>query len=514
MIRVLSAALALLAVIFASGTQARDWYFAETDNFRIYSESDEDDLRELAIELERLDQALRILSGIGPSEFRTPGHAKLTLYRFGDPRHIGELLDSRSVAGFFSARTGQSVAFTPERQERVRGLGQRATGLELDPRGVLFHEYAHFFMYQHSNAAYPFWYSEGFAELFYTAEFGEDRFTIGEPPASRAFALGSLRADTREMFEERQRHNLERIYGHGWLLTSFLLFDVDRRTQLNEYIRRLNSGEPSLAAAEAVFGDLDELDRQLDAYRRGESRLLRIPYYDPSTPSVSIRRLSQDEEDVMDLVVRSTAGVTEDQARRQVSSARRLVERYPDSLPVLRAAMEVEYDAGDLDEAEQLAERAHAVDANAIEAMLYRANIAMRRGAEDPAQYEAAREYFLAANAIDSTDPRALYGYYLNFAIPGEDVSQNAAIALEAAFGEAPYSNDVRSALAHWLLTEDRDDEARVVLGPQINNPHRRGGDRLRALFDGTEEDSRAELLEFLRPKPYGYEPPEDDDDD
>lgn len=514
--RFLPAVLAALALFLPNVAKAADWYYAESANFRLYAYDDEEDVRRFTIQLERLDQALRILTGIGPATEPPADFDKVTVFRFGETRDIGNLVGARSVGGFFIPRAGQSVAFVPRRADRVRGLGQRATGLELQPEGVLFHEYVHYFMNFHTPAAYPAWYSEGFAEIFYTIELGEDRFTIGEPPPTRAFSLGRLRVDTASMFdpEEDDRMAVARIYGHGWLLTSYLMNERSRDGQLNRYMRLLNEGRDSLEAAEEAFGDLRELDREVDRYRRSNAYLIHGSYLDESTPEVSVRRLTPAEEEIIEMVARSKVGVTEEQAQDQVPDARRAVERFPDSLPVLHAAIEVEFDAGNLDEANALAERALAIDPDSMVAALYRAEIAMRRAADDPELYLEARRRFLDANAISSDHPAPLYGYYKTFVLAGEPPTENAAIALEAAFREAPYDYGIRTALGHLLLLEERDDESFVVMTPFINNPHSRSGRRMRGWYESGDPADREKLLERLQPRPYDWERPDEWDEE
>ena len=58
------------------------------------------------------------------------------------------------------------------------------------PEKVLFHEYTHHFMFQHFEAAYPKWYSEGFAETIATIAMKPDgSFHIGDPPNYRSDLL-------------------------------------------------------------------------------------------------------------------------------------------------------------------------------------------------------------------------------------------------------------------------------------------------------------------------------------
>ncbi len=519
MSRTLIAALAVFTLLIPNIAKAADWYLAETQNFRLYSYGDEEDAREFAIEMERLDQALRIISLIGPAQEMPDAHDKVTVFRFGTTSDMGDLVGRRSVGGFFIPRAGQPVAFVPRRNDNARGLGQNNRRFGLDPRGTLFHEYTHYFMNFHAPAAYPSWYSEGFAELFFTIDFEEDRFTIGQPPEAREYALREMEIETRKMFDppppmggRAGAIESERIYGHGWLLTSYLTFEPSRRGQGREYLVLINQGRDSLEVAEEVFGDLTAFDREVDRYRQSNAHIMRIPYLFEEEPEVTVRRLTDGEVAVMDLVTRSKVGVSEEQAQAQVGDARSAVAQYPSSIPVLLAAMEVEFDAGNLDEAEALVDRALEIDPNAIRAAIYRADITMRRAAENAELYELARSQYIAANNIVPNHPEALFGYYRSFILNDERPTDNAALALEQAYFEAPFDFGIRQALAHLLMTEDRDEEAFAIMSPVVNNPHNGFGRVLRPLIESEEEEDREELMSLIQPRPYGYEPPEDEE--
>ena len=72
-------------------------------------------------------------------------------------------------------------------------LARTSKGIERGPRldikTVLLHEYTHHFMYQYFPAAYPTWYSEGFAEFMASPVFNDDgSIGIGAPPEYRGSA--------------------------------------------------------------------------------------------------------------------------------------------------------------------------------------------------------------------------------------------------------------------------------------------------------------------------------------
>ena len=58
--------LAALAAAMAVPAAAQNWAYAESDRFRVYSEGGEQAARTMAIKLERLDDAMRLFTGVRP----------------------------------------------------------------------------------------------------------------------------------------------------------------------------------------------------------------------------------------------------------------------------------------------------------------------------------------------------------------------------------------------------------------------------------------------------------------
>ncbi|WP_162935618.1 tetratricopeptide repeat protein [Tsuneonella amylolytica] len=513
-------AIALLATaIAAPAFAATDWYEAESDHFIVYSAGGESDARELATQMERLDGALRMIRGMSTESKELPDAVKLTVYQFGETRDIAALYgNSRSgVAGFFIPRAGRSVAFVPLRQDRDRGgIGTRVVEGDLDPGKVLFHEYTHYFMFQHAAAAYPFWYVEGFAELFGTLNLTENGFNLGEPPKHRASALRELTIDVRKLFDpprEMDYYMAMKQYAYGWMAVSYLTFEPSRKGQLADYLKRINAGEENLPAAEKAFGDLSALQKDLEAYRNGRARAIAVTYANYQPPRVDVRPLTEAQAAQMDLHIRSSRGVNESSARALVDPARELVTRYPESIAVLRAAVEAEFDAKNYDRSSAIADRMLQLDPAAVDAHLYKAMIALEKAKTDPAQFKVARQHYVAANNIDPNEPQALSGYYLTYAYANETAPEDALIALDRSYDLAPFDPGIRMALAHQLLTENRDKEALMILGPIVNDPHSgKRAERYRKLVENLKAGDREPLLSKLQPTLKSGDEEEDGD--
>jgi len=379
---------------------------------------------------------------------------------------------------------------------------------QLDPEGTLFHEYVHYFMFQHSDAPYPLWYSEGFAELFSNLEFNEDHFIIGEVPSHRSFGLTTVPVDLEKMFDppaSPDRYRTVRTYGHGWLLASHLNLNPERRGQMTRYMQAIAEGKPIMEAAEIAFGDLDVLRRELEEFRRGAARTLKVPYATQADPAVEIRPLDEAQAARMETMIIQKRGVDEKQAASLVNKTRGLVQRYPQSPEVLLVAMEAEFDARNYGESEELAQSVLAADPDSTEAAMYYADAALRQSYEDPSKLPVARSRFAAANRMETDHAYPLYGYYLTYLFDEsvDEIPETAKRALEASFRYAPFDNSVRQALVHMLLMEDRPNEAKIVGASYIDGNG--GFDCLRRKkFDEYLAGNKEPLLEQVRPRHPG----------
>lgn len=502
------------AALFASPASADDgkWWTAESDRFRIYSEGTQEDAVAMATKLERLDQAMRLFRGMPLDGAEVPDTGKVTVYQFGEARDIGRLAGADAVAGFFVARAGDSVAFVPLKEERRQQSNSSAGTRDqvefydyrLKPQETLFHEYTHYFMFQHAPAAYPFWYVEGMAELFGTLELTENGFNLGAVPESRRGMIQRYDVDVDRLFNPpRQFTYLDAMlgYAHGWLATSYLSFEPSREGQLANYLRLINGGTKSIDAARQAFGDLEKLEKELNGYRKQRARGVSVQFPALSVPEIDVRELSADENARMMLHMQQNAGVTKEKAKRLVSDARELAARHPRSVPVLLTATEAEFDAGNLREADAMAKRVLDLAPDSVEAHLFLARIAMEYAKQDTAYLPVARSHYVTANRIENRHPEALVGYYRTFALSGETPPENALIALENAYSYAPFDENVRKTLAHLLLTENRDEEALILLSPIINSPHSSKELReYRELVAKLEAGDRQPLVDKLKP--------------
>lgn len=464
--------IALALAMLASPAHA-EWHQAQSDNFVIYADDSAEDIQRFGQMLERYHAAMELLTG---REVPAPSPSnRVTIYVVGGEREFEKLGLGENVAGFYIPRAGGSVAFVPS----IR-LRSGETDFSII---VLMHEYAHHFLISGSRHAMPRWLSEGAAEFFASAKFPSDgSVEIGRPAYHRAAEL-TYAADVsveelldHKLYEKQRGKQSDAYYGRAWALYHYLSFDEDRRGQLAAYWKSVASGSSSREAAVSVFGDLEELEKDLDSYLR-RRRMLSYDLPADRLPigSVGVRQVSRGMAEVLPLVIRSKRGVDDKAAAELLPEIQSVAARFPKDPQVLAALAEAEYDAGNDAAAIAAADRAIAADP-AVKNAYVQKGYALFRTAPDAedrdAAYKAAMVPFSALNKLENDHPLPLIYFYRSYAERGETPSDHARHALERASMLAPFDKGLAMEVAMMQAQEGRIEWARATLQPIAADPH------------------------------------------
>ena len=511
--RLICAALAALASVMAyvAPAGAQEWHQAETAHFIVKSRDSEDATRHFAELMERYDRGLRFLAGLPEDHVEESVANKPVIYRFGDYTDMSRLYGNASagVGGFFIPRAGASVGYAPSRRQRSNNSRERRDRTDSIEQ-VLLHEYTHYFMRQNYPAAYPRWYSEGYAEMVSTVRFNEDgSFHLGDPPQSRGAIISSRPlSDLDEMLDDdyvASGYDQYQHYVTGWLFAHYLNFNPQREAKLREYLTAIGQGQDSLTTAQRIFGDLDALQRELIDYRRGPFPGYDVRPNEMGVPEVTVTPITGVEAELIEQEYTLARGVSAEDANGIAARLRLAVGQHPDSAHAhaLLAAAEVssrEFAAG-----LAAATRATELDPQNANAWLSRAAALMGLAEDDPAQYAVARTALGQARRIDPLDPRPLIMFYLSWyeEKDGADLPEQAVTALEAAYEEAGSDTYFRILLGRQLVMEDRLREARVVMTPALYSGHGYKVDdddvvTPQQLFDALDANDRDLTLELL----------------
>src|SRR5206468_9567005 len=129
-----------------------------------------------------------------------------------------------------------------------------------------------------------------------------------------------------------------------------------RSGQLERYVDLLSNGTPSLDAARTAFGDLRQLDRELNGYMsRSMLSYLKLGGSKFQAGNIDIRQLSEGAAKVMSFRIQSKRGVNEKTAEPLAVQVRAIENRYPGDELVELTLAEAEIDSGHFDAAEAAA---------------------------------------------------------------------------------------------------------------------------------------------------------------
>lgn len=470
-----------LAALFALRPVAvqAEWMEASSPHFVVYADDSARDLQRFSEQLERYHAAMAMLTGrnVPPP---SPSN-RVTVYVVRGVGKVRELagMDDRYLQGFYVPRAGGSLAVVP----RVNaGIGVVDMSMI-----VLLHEYAHHFMIGASSFPMPRWLSEGGAEFFASAAFDADGgISLGRPAQHRAAELYLARDVTAgdlldpERYEKRGKSSgYDAFYGKSWLLYHYLTFEPARRGQLDRYLLAMATGKSSRDAAQEVFGDFAQLEKDLDAYlKRPRVQMFAIKPSMIQIGRVELRTLSAGEAEMMPVRIRSRRGVNDEQAKAVVADARKVAARYPQDAAVQSALAEAEYDAGNDMAAIDAADKALALDPGQVNAYVQKGFALFRQAGDakdSSAAYRAARMPFVQLNGREPDHPLPLVYYYRSFVEQGEAPTLLAMQGFERAVELAPFDLGLRMTLAMQQLQLGNHEAARRNLQPIAFNPH--GGD-------------------------------------
>lgn len=492
-----------------------EWLRAKSDHFIVYGDMSESEMRRRVERLERFHAALRTL-------FKVEREDVGTIYMTGSLGELQDLAGSAGVAGFYRGDAQGATGFVPKE------LPYNIPGMT--PETILFHEYTHHILLSSTTALYPGWVSEGLAELFATAKLRPDgSVVIGDENTSRGWAMTGLSRWSVERLLDSDNNppkGDERIelYSRGWLLLHYLLVSGNRPGQYIKFSQLVNDGKSGLDAGREAFGDLDKLNSEINVYMRSktfrsyliEAEKLR------NTGEITVATLSNGERAMLPYRMVSANGVDLARAKKLVTRARPVADRYPGDAAVQRNLAEMEFDAQELDRADAAADRALEADPQNLMAMVYKGRVAAKRAvaSKDAKQWKTARSWFLRANRRDPAYALPLVLFYDSFVAAEEPIPQGAIDSLGSAVVLAPADSSLRMRMGVEAIRLGNMSLARTILAPVAFDPHGSGKNPFAKLVKdidaGKSKDellARAAELKIDRINEFTEPLPEDKED-
>ena len=465
-----AAALALAAPASAA------WQQATSKHFVIYGDMPAEEMKAYAEKLEKFDAAARLVRSMKDPNVGDGNRVQVFVVptMLDVNRTLGNA--DAGVGGYYQGLVTGPQIVTPRKARQI--LDYR----KLEPETVFFHEYTHHLMLQDNNKPMPAWLTEGFAEFLANPMFNEDGSVgLGTPATHRAQAIYKARWAPLGDLLEGKADTLAysgfwgQNYAQGWLLNHYLAFEPKRKGQIETYVKGIEAGLNAREAAQRAFGDIGELEKELQEYRQRKNwPYLKIDATKLEIDPVTVTTLSPGASEVMMMRIYAKTSYGALNNGAVLKRVRDIAARHPNDLLVLRTLAEVEFDAKNFVEAEAAADAALKIDPRSTEALIYkgRAILARAKKANDQNLAKAARQKFLAVNKLDPEDPEALYLYYRTYRAVNAAAPKPAVEALKYATILAPQDNLVGIQLVSEYIRQNDLKAAADSLRPLAYLPH------------------------------------------
>ena len=468
----------VLALVLAivPGSAEAGWAVAKSDHFIVYTQRGETTARDAVERLEKFQIALRFITGTTA----TPSPARITVFLVANSEAVQATMPygGSGVAGYYSTARRGAFAIMSRRNEGAGNGSKGDTANDgLNAQQILFHELTHHFTFQYFPAAYPVWYTEGFADYIGSMEIGRDNVvSIGSQVENRYRAFGMNdwlpveRLLTAKSYADVD-NNVPLLYSEGWLLVHYLSNTKARPGQLKTYLTEVNQGRPFAQAATDAFGDLRKLDRELRDYSsRGVLTAIVLPFKKLDPGPVEVHALSPAEEAMLPFDMQLYAGVPRAEAGAFADRVTKAAAHYPDDARALALTTEAQRLAGRAGDAAVTADHwvriapgdglALAAQADARSAMLAEAH------STDPAPWRAVRQIYAAAAKAVPDQPQILRGFYETYRRQGIMPPASAQNALYSAFTLLPQEDGLRHEVAADFEQRGMLDEAIAIIRP------------------------------------------------
>lgn len=461
-------------LLFVPSIAHADWREAESNNFIVISDENEKTVKERAAGLERFGLVLQAMTGARRVK-DPPVKIKVYFVRTEADVRATMPFSGGGVAGYYNTTMRGPFAVMPQ-VDTGHQIG------DLPAKLIMQHELTHHFTFQYFPAAYPSWYSEGFADYCGAIEVGPDNIArVGETIENRIQTLQYVnwmpvaKLVTAKSYADVGK-NILAMYAEGWLLVHYLNSTSEGKAQLNKYLAAINAGIPYDKAAEA-FGDLHDLDGRLRTY---SSRLslhgTATKYEGLDVGPIKVRSLSSAESDLILQDISLSSGIAKSQGQEFAGTVRGIVARHSTDPWALRILTETERRTGNRIEAAAAAARWIAVAPKDGLALFNQAQLEIEAlqatKSVEGAAWKAARAKIVAASQLTPDDPQILKGYFDSYSAQGLTPPSSAREALYAAFKELPREEDLRVEAASSLENTNRIQDAIFVIRPLAYQIH------------------------------------------
>jgi len=383
----------LVSLLAAAPVPARakpeNWLEVRTPHFTVVTNANEKTGRRIADHFERMRSVFHVAFP----------HLSIDS---GSPIIVLAIKDEKDF------RTLEPQAYLAKGQLKLGGLFLRAPDknyvlMRVDAEGehpysVVYHEYTHLLLSK-SAEWLPLWLNEGLAEFYQNTDIHEKEVAVGQASPgnlmllreSRLLPLAALfTVDTNSpYYHEENKGSI--FYAESWALTHYMYIKdhLEKTQRLTDYAELLVKKVDPVTAATRAFGDLKQLQSNLEGYiRQGSFNYFKLAAStDVDDAAFKTQVLTATQADA----VRADFLAYDE----RIADARPLLDRVLQEDPKNVSAHEtmgfLEFHAGHMEDARKWYEQAVNLDSQSYIAHYYFAAISMNAGAGggDDAQVES-----------------------------------------------------------------------------------------------------------------------------
>lgn len=495
---------------------ADNWVKAQSEHFTVYSNNSQAVTRQFAQRLEAYYYTLYELYRAKNADADT-ARPRFDAYLLRDRRDMRAVWPDidEDVAGFYRQCEEGSAAYATYEVSISGGTSHIKKQKDGFLDYVLFHEYAHHFMFENYNVPLPAWYVEGFAEYFMTTQIDGADIAIGQVQPERYQRLiGEGWLDYADMLRgvrQTQSEKVFQFYAQSWLLTHYIMASPDRIKLFAAYIDDINAGADPVAAFESRFAvTMKALPGVLHDYLQKGVPVVSFTFKTMPEAKVEVTPMPKSADKLLmwrSVLETCAAGKLGKDLPERIDAERLKYGDDDFSQRVEARAVILQDDApvSHLDDIRKRLEQRVAVDPQDSEAqyLLGRAwyKQAALTGADHNADMSLARAALLKAYKLDPMYAPGLY--YLSLAqgnLPAypNEAAINAAIQ---ASNLAPSVTQYAWHAAQLLIFRDRPADATILLTPLAANPHSEStARRARAVIDAIQaQKPKDEVLALIQ---------------
>jgi hypothetical protein len=518
--------------ITVTGTKTREskvemskWRMAETPHVVVFSQNDEEELRDTAHNLEKLHFVLSALHGRVNAPDETIKIAVMMIGHAGEFEQL-RLTDLRWQYGPFPLRFAKTVYYDPREEGSVLATTKQGVNLVLRPsygrpthrncyeghRGPplsatldpsqypvnelafcqtaesrLYAGFAQNYLMTYFPAAYPRWFLQGFGEIFATMKAGENFVEYGQRPPGFMQVMEHYQYTGYPVTDILNGRYLagRRAWTpyHAWRLVHLLYFSDEWKPRLHNYLGAIARGD-DLQSAASAFGDPAQLQKAVSSYRgRKLLGFERMDFPAEHAPAPTVRQMTRAEAGLIRGRLELGARIevpAEDSPQHSAALARRSAwlarlrenaRQFPNLIENQLLLAEAECRAGNPQECLDAAERAIAQSPKDTTALVWKgtalAQLAVRApAAERQRRLKEARSFIVQANRLDQEGILPLIAFYSSFAVAAEQAPDVAVEGLAKVVHSSPAAPSSRLKLGEEFIKRDLEDAARDTLLP------------------------------------------------